>query len=279
MSDNIKSTKNKGLVEVFNRQHGQIGRVDGIGTLAKGRDDAKRVKNPEAWFYYHDRIENGGSENGHSFKEFVEYDPIGYKEWKEKNKDKLLVVSKWMGNPTNPTGVAHQTDMVKHHNTQRSGDGSIFENKFPTMKKSELKSIINEVISETMRDVVRVVARVNNKVFPYAGEELEKLANKHHIGMKFIGDAEFGTETLTSYRILFFGPSGEIDAFVHNLAEEKGIEFTDVPENPSRPQSRPPAQQVYENDIDNSVDSDGTWEDEVMKIANQFSGNENTNGL
>lgn len=95
------------------------------------------------------------------------------------------------------------------------------------MKKSELKSLIKEVISEVLGNA-SIVALIDNNVFPHSSDDLEKMADQYHLQVKFVGDATFGTETLAHYRLIISGPQGQLDAFVHGLAEENGIEFHDT---------------------------------------------------
>ncbi len=104
------------------------------------------------------------------------------------------------------------------------------------MKISELKQIIREAVEEVSKEMAMeagyipggtasMVARVDNNVFPFSSEDLEKMADEHKVKIYFIGDAQFGTENLRSYRVKFTAPQGQLDAFVDMLAQEDGIDF------------------------------------------------------
>jgi hypothetical protein len=93
-----------------------------------------------------------------------------------------------------------------------------------------------------------VAAIIDNNIFPHTSEELEKMAEQYHLHVRYVGDAEFGTDTMASYRLVFSGPQGQLDAFVHGIAEEKGIEFHDT------------------NDS-HKLQEDDTWESMVSKLG------------
>jgi len=75
------------------------------------------------------------------------------------------------------------------------------------------------------------IASIDNTVFPFGEDELDKMAEEHHIRLRYLGDAAFGTETLRSYRVkVACANRGQLDAFVDMLAQEDGIEFYDTPQ-------------------------------------------------
>lgn len=135
---------------------------------------------------------------------------------------------------------------IKQRTRRKLNDKGVFETIAPTMKKSELQSVVNEVVSEVFEEfsgsgdnggtpIAYAVAIVNNHIFPHSGEELEKLAKQSHLAVRFVGAAAEGTENLSSYRAVFGGPRGQLDSFIHNMAEEKGIEFHEIPVKGVRP--------------------------------------------
>ena len=115
----------------------------------------------------------------------------------------------------------------------------------------------------------RIAAVIDNNVFPHSSDDIEKMADQHHIHVRFVGDAAFGTETLASYRLVFSGPQGQLDSFVHGLAEENGIEFHDMNN----------AQQIRE--VGSGVPSIESglidWEKHVTRVAKELSARGYTN--
>ncbi len=105
------------------------------------------------------------------------------------------------------------------------------------MTRTQLKQLITEVINEVVEEVnareqlpggwTSVIARIDNRVFPMGEDEIDNLADEHHIKLKYLGDAVFGTENLAAYRIKMSAAQGQLDAFIDMLAEEPGIEFFD----------------------------------------------------
>lgn len=73
-----------------------------------------------------------------------------------------------------------------------------------------------------------IAAVIDNTVFPHSSEDVEEMAKKYHVNVYLVGDASFGTENLRSYRMVFSGEQGQLDAFVHGLAEENGIDLHDT---------------------------------------------------
>ena len=51
---------------------------------------------------------------------------------------------------------------------------------------------------------------------------------KYQLEIRYVGDAQFGTDNMRSYRAIISGQQGQLDAFVHAISEENGIEFRDV---------------------------------------------------
>ena len=153
------------------------------------------------------------------------------------------------------------------------------------MKKSELKSIINEAVQEVIqtfkengarnpfnvsqKNEPRISAVVDNNVFPMSSEDIEKKAEQYHVNVRFVGDAAFGTENLASYRLVFSGPQGQLDALVHGMAEENGIEFHDTNN----------AQKIHEVGSHAPSIESGLidWEKHVTRVAKELSARGYTN--
>lgn len=87
----------------------------------------------------------------------------------------------------------------------------------------------NKGMNEQAGENITVKAAVENNVYPITSDEIESVVKKYGVQIKFLGDAAFGTETLSNYSFTLTGPSGQVDSAVEELSDEgNGIEFQDA---------------------------------------------------